>query len=186
MGRILARAGSGIVVLFVLLGSAAEAREQAKSSPVSLAPPAADPHGVQGQVTISAPPDAVFARLENVADWPRLLTDVAHLEVKERRDTRWEIELETRTLGHGSLPYHVDVERGRRVRFWRTGSGVAVQAFLLVRDGPTRGQANVVYSLYIRLSGVPRLLISDDSLHKKQEHMVRVTLEDLDRGFPPP
>ena len=108
------------------------------------------------------------------------------MDVTERRGSHWEVRLETRTLGHGELPYHVDLESGRRVRFWRTGSGVAVQAFLLVREGPTPLQANVVYSLYLKLTGLPHLLISDESLGKKQEHMVAVTLADLYTAFPPP
>lgn len=178
-------------VLVLLCGSAAEAGEQARTSPrghVVLERPAADTHWVQGQVTVGAPPDEVWARLENVAAWPRLLTDVERLEVKERRGSHWEIELETRTLGHGELPYHVDLqpEPSRRVRFWRSGSGVAVQAFLLVREGPTPRQSNVVYSLYLRLSGLPHLLISDHSLVEKQQHMVSVTLSDLDRAFSSP
>lgn len=147
---------------------------------------ASDPHWVQGQVTVSAPPELVWSRLQNVAEWPRLLTDVERLDVTERRGSRWEIMLETRTLGHGELPYHVDLEPGRRVRFWRTGSGVAVQAFMLVREGPTPLHSNVVYSLYVRLTGLPHLLISDESLGKKQEHMVAVSLADLYRAFPPP
>jgi hypothetical protein len=57
---------------------------------------------------------------------------------------------------------------------------------LLVRDGPTPLQADVVYSLYVQLTGLPHLLISDESLGKKQEQMVAVTLSDLYRAFPPP
>jgi|GEM_PF-2837456 len=186
MGRFLARACSGIIVGGLLLGPGAEAREQARSSPVSVERVPSAPHWMQGQVIVSAPPEVVWARLQDVAGWPKLLTDVARLEVKERRGSRWEIELETRTLGHGQLPYHVELEPGRRVRFWRSGSGVAVQAFLLVRDGPAPGKANVVYSLYVHLTGLPHLLLPDSSLDEKQEHMVSVTLGDLERGFRSP
>jgi uncharacterized membrane protein len=186
MGRILARACSGIIVGAVLLCSKAEAREQARTSPVSVEHASSDPRWVQGQVTVSAAPEVVWSRLQNVAGWPSLLTDVARLDVTGRRGTHWEIELETRTLGHGELPYHVELEPSRRVRFWRTGSGVAVNAFLLVREGPTPAQASIVYSLYVRLSGLPHLLISDESLGKKQEHMVAVTLGDLERAFRSP
>jgi uncharacterized membrane protein len=140
---------------------------------------------VQGQVTVAVPPGIVWSRLQNVADWPRLMTDIERLKVVERRGPRWEVELETRTLGHGSLDYHVDLAPGRSVRFWRTGSGVAAQGYLTVRDGPTEHEANIVYTLYIRLSGLPRLLISDDAMREKQEHMVTVTLGDLYRAYPP-
>lgn len=169
-----------------MLGSETAAREQAKSSPVSVERVPSAPRWMQGQVTVSAPPEVVWARLQDVAGWPKLLTDLARLDVKERRGSRWEIDLETRTLGHGQLPYHVELEPGLRVRFWRSGSGVAVQAFLLVRDGPTSGTANIVYSLYVRLTGLPHVLLPDSSLDEKQEHMVSVTLRDLERGFRSP
>lgn len=171
-------------VLLVLFARDAGAEEQAPN-PVVLERTGADPHWVQGQVTLNAPPGVVLARLRNVPEWPRLLTDIKQLKVVGRQDeAHSDVELETRTLGHGSLRYQVELAP-RQVKFSRTGSGVAVAAVLVVRDGPTPQQSNVVYSLYIRLSGAPGLLISDKSLHQKQEHMVSVTLADLHRAWPP-
>jgi hypothetical protein len=135
-------------------------------------------------VTIAAAPAEVFARLENVPEWPSLLSDITRLKVTGRQGDLWQVELETRTLDHGSLGYHVELDRPRQVRFWRTGNGVAVNAILLVRDGRGPNETNVVYSLYIKLTGAPHLLLSDRALRAKQEHMVAVTLADLDRSFP--
>jgi uncharacterized membrane protein len=171
-----------IGVLVLAASTSSEAREQAKTPPVVMEH-VADPHWVQGQVTIAASPEVVWSALQKVDAWPQLLTDVERLEVRQHDGSHWEIELETRTLEHGMLGYHVELGPGRLVRFWRDGMGVAVSAFLRVRDGRTKDECNVIYTLAIHLSGIPRLLISDASLHEKQSHMVEVTLADLHRAF---
>jgi hypothetical protein len=148
-----------------------------------------DPRWVQGDVTVNAPPDAVWARLARVEEWPRTLTDVASIKVLDRRTddrghTLWKIELETVTLDHGMLGYEVDSDPARSLLLSTDRMGVRAMAQTLVRPGPTPAQSNVVYSFFLRLSGIPSLLISDSSLRKKQEHMVDVTLGDIVRAFP--
>jgi hypothetical protein len=150
-----------------------------------------DPRWVQGEVTAFAPADAVWARLARVDDWTHTLTDVLNLKVLERRvddhgHTRWKIELETRTLGHGMLGYEVDSDPARSLLLSTDRMGVRAAAQTLVRPGATPTQSNVVYSLFIELSGLPSLLISESSLHQKQEHMIDVTLADIGRTFPAP
>ncbi len=105
--------------------------------------------------------------------------------VEHKEPSRWKIELETRTLGYGMLPYQVEFQPDRTIKVWAKAPGVAVLAYTLLRDGPTPNETNVVYSLYIDLSGIPRLLVSESSLRQKQEHMVDVTLRDLYRAFAP-
>jgi carbon monoxide dehydrogenase subunit G len=152
---------------------------------------ASDPRWVQGDVTVNAPPDVVWARLARVDEWPRSLTDIQSVKVLDRRTddrghTRWKIELETRTLDHGMLGYDVDSDPARTLLLTTNRLGVSVVAQTLVRPGPTRDQANVVYSFFIELSGLPSLFISEKSLRQKQEHMVDVTLGDIGRAFPKP
>jgi hypothetical protein len=147
-----------------------------------------DPRWVQGDVTVDAPPDVVWARLARVDDWTHTLTDVADLKVLDRRTddhghTRWKIELETRTLDHGMLGYEVDSDPARSLLLTTDRMGVHAVAQTLVRAGPTPGQSNVVYSFFIRLSGLPSLLLSEGTLRQKQEHMVDVTLRDIGRAF---
>jgi hypothetical protein len=145
-----------------------------------------DPRWVQGEVTVDASPDAVFARVERVDAWPHFLTDVLRLRVLEHRPgaSHWKIELETRTLGHGMLGYDVEVGPGRALKLYTNRLGVKAVAHTLVRPVGT-SQANVVYSFFLELSGLPSLLISDKELRQKQEHMVAVTLADVARAFPP-
>jgi hypothetical protein len=147
-----------------------------------------DPRWVQGDVTVDAPPDVVWARLSRVDDWTHTLTDVADLKVLDRRvdehgHTRWKIELETRTLDHGMLGYEVDSDPAQSLMLSTDRMGVHAVAQTLVRAGPTPGQSNVVYSFFIRLSGLPSLLLSESTLRQKQEHMVDVTLRDIGRAF---
>jgi hypothetical protein len=149
---------------------------------------AKDPRWVQGDVTVDAPPEMVWARLSRVDEWPRTLSDIAAVKVLERRtDERghmlWKIELETVTLDHGMLGYEVDSDPARSLVLSTDRMGVHVMAQTLVRAGPTATQSNVVYSFFIRLSGIPGLFISDSSLRQKQEHMVDVTLNDIGRAF---
>lgn len=152
---------------------------------------ASDPRWVQGDVTVDAPPDVVWARLARVDDWTHTLTDVASLKVLDRRTndqghTRWKIELETRTLDHGMLGYEVDSDPAGSLLLSTNRMGVHAVAQTLVRSGPTPNQSNVVYSFFIYLSGLPSLLISESSLRRKQEHMVDVTLGDIGRVFAKP
>jgi hypothetical protein len=152
---------------------------------------ASDPRWVQGEVTVNAPPDVVWTRLARVDDWTHTLTDVANLKVIDRRTddhghTRWKIELETRTLGHGMLGYEVDSDPARSLVLSTDRMGVQAVAQTLVRAGPTPSQTNVVYTFFIDLFGLPSLLISEKSLRQKQEHMVEVTLGDIGRAFPKP
>lgn len=152
---------------------------------------ASDPRWVQGDATVNAPPEAVWARLAQVDGWTHVLTDVEKLKVLDRRTddhghVRWTIELETRTLDHGMLRYEVDSDPARSLLLTTDRMGVHVVGQTIVRAGPTPNQSNVVYSLFIRLSGLPSLLISEKSLRSRQEHMVAVTLGDIVGAFAKP
>ncbi|MCL2723476.1 MAG: hypothetical protein FWD69_03475 [Polyangiaceae bacterium] len=98
------------------------------------------------------------------------------------RGDHWNIELETKTLDHGMLPYQVELSPNRKVKFWTKNSGVTVEVLANVLGGPTPGQADIIYSMYLDVTGIPALLISEKSLREKQEHMVAVTLGDFDRA----
>ncbi len=167
------------------LGSPSSAHADPTPPPPTWHRDAADPRWVQGEVTVDAPPDVVFARLEHVETWPQLLTDIARLKVLDHRDSHWEIELETRTLGHGMLGYDVNIGPGKVAKLTTNRMGVKAVGHTLVRPGPTPGQSNVVYSLFLEVSGLPSLLISDKTLREKQEHMLTVTLADFQRAFAP-
>ncbi|HEY3593157.1 MAG TPA: SRPBCC family protein, partial [Polyangiaceae bacterium] len=150
-----------------------------------------DPRWVQGDVTVTATPDVVWARLARIDEWPRTLTDIAAVKVLERHPgddghVRWKIELETRTLGHGMLGYDVDCDPTRALLLSTDHLGVRVAAQTIVRNGPSPETANVVYNFFITLSGLPSLLISEHSLREKQDHMIDVTLADIERAFAKP
>jgi hypothetical protein len=186
-----------VFVVFVLLPSAAiDARAEGPTTTSPPPPPAQpkiqwhrdakDPRWVQGEVTVDATPDAVFARVERVGVWPQFLSDVLRVKVLEHPPggSHWKIELETRTLGHGMLGYDVDVGPGRTLKLYTNRLGVKAVAQTLVRPAGGASQTNVVYSFFIELSGLPSLLISEKELHEKQEHMVAVTLADVAKAFP--
>jgi hypothetical protein len=144
---------------------------------------AKDPRWVFGSVTVDAPPDQVWARIERVDAWPQILTDVARLRVTEHQGPHWAIDLETRSLGHGMLGYTVETSPERVLKLSTDKLGVHALAYTRVHPGPTPGQSNVSYSLFLELKGAPSLLISDRSLREKQDHMVAVTLADIQRAF---
>ncbi len=143
-----------------------------------------DPRWVQGEVTVDASPDVVFANVAQVDAWPKTLTDISRLKVLSHRGDHWEVELETRTIPAGMLAYDIAVTPANRsLRLYTNRMGVYTIAQTDVKPGPTPEQSKVTYSLLITVSGVPSLLISEKSLHKKQEHMVDQTLGDLSRAF---
>jgi hypothetical protein len=181
---------SSLVVLVLgalpLVSATGAAEAAASSPPVSSWRLPNDKRWVQGQVIVDAPPDVVWKRLERVDTWPKLLSDIARFRVTDHQGSRWKIELETHTLNHGMLPYTVELrEQSRSLRLWAKEMGVTIVADMLVRDGGRPQASNVVYSMYIELSGLPKLLISEANLRKKQQHMVDVTLGDIWRAYAP-
>jgi hypothetical protein len=172
---------AAITVLIVVLVRAGDS--QAAPTP-QVSRVQSDPRWIQGHVVVGAPPDVVFARLTQVDQWQSLFTDIAKMKVKSRSAEHWTIELETRTLGHGTLPYKVDIGPGRHLRFWTNGRGVRADGETFVREGPTASQSEVTYQLFIDLSGIPALAVPERVLRPKQEHMVVTQLADLGRAFP--
>jgi hypothetical protein len=81
------------------------------------------------------------------------------------------------------LGYDVETSPERVIKLSTDRLGVHAMAYTRIHPGPTPGQSNVSYSLFLELKGLPSLLISDDSLREKQNHMVAVTLADIRRGF---
>jgi hypothetical protein len=147
-----------------------------------------DPRWVQGTVTVDSPPDVVWARIQRVDAWPSLLSDVNRMRVTEHKDkdSHWKIELETKTLPYGMLGYDVDTSGpGRTGKLYTDRLGVKVVAQTDILPGPTPSQSVIVYSFFIEVSGIPKMLISEQELHKKQEHMVAVTLDDFEKNFKP-
>ncbi len=69
------------------------------------------------------------------------------------------------------------------MKVWTNDMGVKAVTYTTVRQGETPNESNVVYSMFIEVSGVPSLLISEKSLRQKQEHMVATTLEDMNKSF---
>lgn len=157
------------------------------SAPYSYRRDPKDPRWVQGEATVDAPPDVVFANVAQVDAWPKTLTDIARLKVLSHRGDHWQVELETRTIPAGMLAYDVEASpQNRSLRLYTNRMGVYTVAQTDVKPGPTPGQSKVTYSLLITVSGLPALLISEKSLRAKQEHMVDQTLGDLYRAHKKP
>ena len=147
---------------------------------------AKDPRWVQGEVTLNAPPDVVFALVEKVDSWPQTLTDIKRFKVTSHHGDHWQVDLETRTIPAGMLGYDVEVMRPvRELKLYTDRMGVKAVAQTNVRPAPIAGQSILTYSLYLTASGVASMLISNSSLRSKQEHMVAVSLADFYRTFPP-
>lgn len=171
---------------FVLLTSFATSpalAQPATPSSITWARDRNDPHWVQGQVNVSAPPDAVWARVADVPNWPKLLTDIKWLKVLERGKDRWRVKLETRTFECGAHEYAVTLLEGRALTFEIDAPGIDSKARVLVRSGASAKQANVVYSLYVRATGIVGWFISEKELRKRQEAMVVRALADIQRAF---
>ena len=61
---------------------------------------------MQGQVVANATADAVWAKLQEVPDWPRMFTDIKTMTIVERGTAHYCIKLETRTFDCGPHEYH--------------------------------------------------------------------------------
>lgn len=142
-----------------------------------------DPRWVQGQVTAAATPDAVFARLQRVPEWPRIFTDIKSMKVIERGTDHWRVKLETWTFDCGAHEYHVRFDASRTARLWIDAPGVTAVAYMRVLPNATTDTSRVVYSLFVDARGVMGWFISNEELRRKQEQMVARYLADLERTF---
>ena len=87
---------------------------------------------------------------------------------------------------NGMLGYEVDCDPAHTLVLSTDRLGVRAMAQTIVRPGPSPDKSNVVYSFFIALSGLPSLLLSERSLREKQDHMIDVTLVDIERAFAKP
>ena len=143
-----------------------------------------DPHWVQGQVNVGATPGAVWTRVADVPNWPKLLNDVKWVQVLERSKNWLRVKLETRTFDCGAHEYTVTLHDGQRLlTFEIDAPGIDSRARVLVRPGASAAQANVVYSLYVRATGIMGWFISEKELRKRQETMMLRALTDIQRTF---
>ncbi len=170
-------AALGSAATLVLRGAAAE------PAPPTWRRDDKDPRWVQGQVAALATPDAVFARLRQVPEWPRMFTDIKTMKIVERGTDHWRVKLETQTFDCGTHEYHVRFESPRTVRLWIDAPGVTALAYMRVLEGETKVVSRVVYSLFIDAHGIAGWFISKDDLRRKQEQMVVRYLADLERAF---
>lgn len=145
-----------------------------------------DPRWVQGQVVAAATPEAVFARLQRVPEWPRMFTDIKSMKIIERGTDHWRVKLETWTFDCGAHEYHVRFDSSRTARLWIDAPGVTAVAYMRVLEGTTANTSRVVYSLFVEARGVMGWFVSKEELRRKQEQMVVRYLADLERAFRAP
>jgi hypothetical protein len=161
-------------------------RARADSSPITWGRDKKDPRWVQGQVTVSATPDAVWGRIQRVDDWPSMFSDIKWIKVIERSPTHWRLRLESKTMTCGSHEYHVRFDPNRTGRVIIDAPGTSSVAYFRVLDGPTATEAVVVYSLFIEVHGIASWFVSERTAREKQEQMVERYLRDIGRVFNPP
>jgi uncharacterized membrane protein len=139
---------------------------------------------VRGHVLVSAPADAVWARIADVRRWRTVFSDVRRLRVISQRDTRWRLEMETRAFDCGAHEYDVRLEPQARVaHIVIDAPGVEAHGELRVRPGRAAGTADVTYRLRVEATGIVSWFVSEDTLRAKQEDMVRSYLRDLRDAF---
>lgn len=175
------------VVLVTVAGVASTDTDPRRAPPsgITWARDAKDSHWVQGQVDVASAPDAVWTRVSDVPNWPKLLSDVKWLKVLEKGKDRWRIKLETRSFECGAHEYDVALRGGNLLTFEIDAPGIDSKARVLVRPGASAGQANIVYSLYVRATGIVGWFVSEKELRRRQEAMVIRALTDLQRAFGP-
>jgi hypothetical protein len=170
--------------LLVLLSSAPARAERPDELGISWQRDKNSPHWVHGMVDVSAAPAEVWRRLQPVADWPKIFTDIKWLSVKQRAKSNIRVRLETRTFTCGAHDYVIAMDPATQTGTLEIDApGVDSRARLIVRKGAREGQANIAYSLYVKATGVVGWFISEEALHQKQEQMVQRYLRDLENAF---
>jgi hypothetical protein len=142
------------------------------------------PYWVHGRAEVATAPDMVWKRLEDVSRWPQVFTDIKWIRIKERRDGRIRVRLETKTFACGAHDYVIRLDPGARQGTLQIEApGVDSTARLIVRKGARADQSNVAYSLYVKATGIMGWFISESTLRQKQEQMVERYLLDLETTF---
>lgn len=175
---------SALVLLVVFVPKPVQAQAAAPPG-ITWSRDKSDPHWVQGQVNVNASLDAVWNRVSDVPNWPKLLTDIKWLKVLDKGKDHWRIKLETRSFECGAHEYHVALHGGNLLTFEIDAPGIDSKARVLVRSGASPEQSNVVYSLYVRATGIVGWFVSEKELRRRQEAMVVRALTDLQRAFGP-
>ena len=174
----------GAVASSVLL-AARGARAEAPNRP-TWARDSKDPRWVQGQVVAPAAADAVWARLQRVAEWPQMFSDIKAMRILERGPDDYRVKLETRTFNCGAHEYKVHFDPSRSAKLWIDAPGVTALAYMRVLEGVGEGASRVVYSLFLEARGIAAWFHTENDLRAKQESMVVRYLEDLERAFRAP
>jgi hypothetical protein len=143
---------------------------------------------VLGKVEVATAPDAVWARIGSIDQWPGLLSDIRGLTVILHDGDTWRLRLDTWSMKScGPHEYVVRIDpTAKRAFIDIDASGADAKARITVTAGNAPGRAVVTYQLFVDTKGVMGWFIPAKRLRKAQEDMMVRYLGDFARAFGTP
>lgn len=139
-------------------------------------------HTTEATITVDASPAEIYALVTDYAGWTSFLGDVSGVKVERggRRDAR--VRFHSRALDH-TVTVQFDNEPDRRIHFIGVEGppgGHASGTYVLEPvDGGRR--TRITASLYLDVTGIGSLFVSDAKLRELRHAKLRADLEDVVR-----
>lgn len=174
-----------VLIAFLVTGTSAPAQAAPSPPTITWSRDTKEPRWVTGSTIVDTPPDRVWSKLEGVAGWPAMFTDIKTMKIKLHVGRQWRLVMQTNTFDCGAHDYDVVFQNDRVVRVRILAPGVDAIALVSVRPGPTPEQSIIGYRLFVDAHGVVGWFVSEAKLRERQESMTVRYLIDLHRAFTP-
>jgi hypothetical protein len=142
-----------------------------------------DQKKVLSTIVIKASKAKVLALLQDIAKWKQVFSDIRMLEVLAHENGRWRVKMATQAFDcgvHKDHEYLIQSEINR-VSMKLDASGLrAVQEFVISGD---EKETQIKYSLFVDITGIYGLLVTNSSLEKKRMEIAKIYLSDLQKAF---
>jgi hypothetical protein len=142
-------------------------------------------HATEGIVVVDASPSEVYALVTDYASWPSIFRDVSSVEQLGGGRREASVRFTSRAIGR-TVTVKFDNVADRLIRFHGTKGppgGVSSGSYQLTPiDNGTRTLVHA--RLYMNVTGVPGMFISDAKIRSMRQTKLRSDMNDVIRRFP--
>jgi hypothetical protein len=173
-------------VAVFLLGASPAVMPTAPSRGVTWERSTSNPRWVIGRVNVGTSPNRVRERLEEVADWPLLFTDLAAVNVLKHDGPYWRVSTVSSTLDCGEFEAYIDFGRANEITMAMGIPDVDANWRLTVLPGTHEGMSVLTLGVYLSPStDEPGWYGTAADLQRKQEKLTERYLKDLEQVLNP-
>ncbi|HEU0035918.1 MAG TPA: SRPBCC family protein [Kofleriaceae bacterium] len=161
-------------------GGAATADTPASTTTIRMTHPSSSV--TEGEITVGASPDAVYAVLTDYEGWPRVFTYLDRVQIHTQQGDAVEIATVSKTGKTAELRCRNE-RATRTVRFEQVNGRAHVAADIAVKTGQAAGTASIRVRMTAKVSGALGWLVSDATIRHKREQKITKDLRLLQAYF---